>query len=320
MSAKTGIEWTDATWNPVVGCQKVSEGCRNCYAKDLHDLRHKAFQEGKKLPLQYQYPFGMVQMMMDRLEMPLHWKMPRKIFVNSVSDLFHPAVEFNFIDEVFEVMRKAHWHTFQVLTKRPLLAVEWFKDYQNKFEGWKDEPWPRNVWMGVSVENQAMANERIPHLLKLPAWVRFLSCEPLLGPVDLSKVHDKDQRVYFDVLDGQRFDYGEDGFGVAAPMAERIHWVITGGESGRGARPMHADWARGLRDQCQKNHVPFFFKQWGEWVHNSQLQAQDKTCKNFWRWSDGSGSMLLGRERSGDELDGVSHRAFPREYSQDYLR
>ena len=312
MSQKTGIAWTDSTWNPVVGCQKISEGCRNCYAKDLHDLRHKAFQDGKKLPMQYAEPFGTIQMMYERLEMPLRWKKPRRIFVNSVSDLFHQDVEFNFIDDVFEIMRKAHWHTFQVLTKRPERAVEWFRAYQEKYSGWKDEPWPRNVWMGVSVENQEMADRRIPHLFKLPAWVRFLSCEPLLGPVNLGKVHDKNNHVYFDVLDGMRFDYGSDGFGVAAPMAERIHWVIVGGESGRAARPMYADWARGLRDQCQQNRVPYFFKQWGEWVHTSQPQVDGKLGKALHRWGDDTFSLRVGTQTSGHLLDGVEWRQMPR--------
>jgi protein gp37 len=283
MSAKTGIAWTDSTWNPVVGCQKVSEGCRNCYALELHQLRHQAYQQGKKMPAQYQHPFGMVQMMPDRLEMPLHWKKPRKIFVNSVSDLFHPAVDFEFINRVFYTMDVANGHTYQVLTKRPERMLAWFEQagrYKTDF--------PRNVWMGVSVENQKAADERIPLLVQIPATVKFVSCEPLLGPVDLQ-------------LRGRNYGRGD----------ELINWVIAGGESGTHARPMDVTWARYLRAQCQGADVPFFFKQWGEWVHTSQPQAQGKLGKALHRWSDATFSLRVGTQAAGHVLDGLEWRQLP---------
>ena len=276
MSQKTGIAWTDSTWNPVVGCQKVSEGCRNCYAKDLHDLRHKAHQEGKRMPAQYAQPFNVVQLLEDRLEMPLHWRKPRRIFVNSVSDLWHDAVPFTFITRVFDAMRRAHWHTFQVLTKRAERMFTWSLLMQ--------QPWPENVWLGVSVENQGMAHKRIGYLNQVPAALRFVSCEPLLGPLDLNG------------------SLGQDG----------VQWVIAGGESGRAARPMHVDWARGLRDQCVRDGVPFFFKQWGEWCPVNQTQVQDKLGKALHRWDDETLSLRVGVDAAGHLLDGVTWRTMPR--------
>ena len=213
MSDRSAIEWTEATWNPVTGCTVVSPGCAHCYAKTFAER----FRGVPGHP--YEHGFDL-QLRPDRLEQPLAWKRPRVIFVNSMSDLFHENVPISYISQVFEVMRRADHHTFQVLTKRPerLAAIAQLL------------PWPANVWMGASVENQRWA-DRLDHLRSVPAAVRFLSCEPLLGPLLLD-------------LTG-------------------IHWVITGGESGRGARPMQVGWAKSLRDQCDLAGVPFFFKQWG---------------------------------------------------------
>ena len=221
---RSQIEWTDATWNPVTGCTQVSPGCGHCYAK--------TFAERFRGVPGHPYERGFdLQLRPERLDQPLRWAKPRTIFVNSMSDLFHPDVPENYIAEVFEVMHAAPRHRFQVLTKRAERLAELAPSL----------PWPDNVWMGVSVESQHWTS-RIDHLRETPAAVKFLSCEPLLGPLDLE-------------LDG-------------------IDWVIVGGESGPGARPMQPAWARGIRDQCAEAGTPFFFKQWG--AHNERGQRVGK--------------------------------------------
>lgn len=214
MGEKSAIEWTDATWNPVTGCTKVSPGCKHCYAERLSErlqaMGNARYKEGFRLTLQP-----------DQLDLPLRWRAPRRIFVNSMSDLFHEDIPDGYVRRVFEVMAAAYWHTFQILTKRSRRLAELTTSL----------PWPANVWQGVSVETVRYVG-RIADLRQVPAAVRFLSVEPLLGPIpDLP-------------LDG-------------------IHWVIVGGESGPGHRPIQAEWVRQIRDQCKKAKVPFFFKQWG---------------------------------------------------------
>lgn len=214
MAAGSAIEWTEATWNPVTGCTKVSPGCKNCYAermaKRLQAMGQPNYRNAFRLTL---HPHV--------LDLPLHWRRPRTIFANSMSDLFHKDIPQAFIDRVFAVMARAHWHTFQLLTKRSdrLLAVSTLL------------PWRSNVWMGVSVEGQKYTS-RIEDLRRTGAHVKFLSLEPLLGPLP-------------------RLDL------------RGIDWVIVGGESGPGARPMDPGWVVDIRDQCQSENVPFFFKQWG---------------------------------------------------------
>ncbi|ORU98460.1 DUF5131 family protein, partial [Mycolicibacterium canariasense] len=236
MSDKTGIEWTDATWNPVTGCTKVSDGCTNCYAE--------TFAERFRGTPGHYFERGFdVQGRPDKLSLPMTWRKPKRIFVNSMSDLFHDEVHDDYIARVFSVMARCPQHTFQVLTKRharmrSLLRSRKFSSFVEDLTPSASElvgMWPLpNVWLGVSAENQQWAKIRGDALRETPAAVRFFSCEPLLGPID-----DVD-------LDG-------------------IDWVIVGGESGRCARPMNPDWARSLRDQCQVAGVPFLFKQWGEW-------------------------------------------------------
>lgn len=212
--AQSDIEWTEVTWNPLTGCNKISPGCKHCYAermaKRLQAMGQPNYRNGFELTLHRQ-----------TLEYPLRWKSPKTIFVNSMSDLFHKNVPEYFIQEVFEVMNKAHWHRFQVLTKRSdrLLALN------------KKLKWTENIWMGVSVENQDYAF-RIDDLRKTNATVKFLSIEPLLGPLEKLNLRD-------------------------------IDWAIVGGESGPGARPMEESWVRDIRDQCIKAQTAFFFKQWG---------------------------------------------------------
>ncbi len=279
MSDGTKIQWADASWNPITGCTKVSQGCKNCYAAELHDRRHQAYLKGAKLPAQYAKPFNQIQLHPDRLEMPLHWKKPRRIFVNSTSDLFHEDVPASFVADVYDVMAEAKQHTFIVLTKRPERIVPILYGQEGGFYLGGGDFLP-NVWHLTSVEDQKSADLRIPELLKLrtmsEGWpVLGLSCEPLLGPVDLTHVHDVSTHTYYDVMGGSRFDYDLDGHGVAAPSRNKLDWVIVGGESGLNARPMHPDWARSLRDQCQAAGVSFFFKQWGEWYPAAAQYGDD---------------------------------------------
>lgn len=218
MADGSAIEWTDATWNPVTGCTKISAGCDNCYAARFSErfrgVPGHPFESGFDLTLRP-----------ERIGQPLAWRRPRMIFVNSMSDLFHKSVPRDFIDRVFASMEQADWHVFQVLTKRSSIMRDYLR---NRY---RDSVPPSHIWLGVSVED-SRATTRVRHLRQAPAAVRFLSIEPLIGPVGPLD------------LDG-------------------IHWVIAGGESGPGARPMHEDWARGIRDQCARHGVAFFFKQWG---------------------------------------------------------
>lgn len=374
MSDKTNIEWTDATWNPLRGCQKVSEGCRNCYA-----ARVAARFSGEGMPYEGLAEMtpggprwtGKIRLVPEVLDQPLRWKRPRKIFVNSMSDLFHEDVPFDYIDRVFAVMALASHHTFQILTKRPERMTEYFNsvgehryyaridkgltteerissvasdmifekklkptnfeyDYYDhpevpgcpKEEWWSYAgPWPLpNVWLGVSVENQKAADERIPLLLQTPAAVRFLSMEPLLGPVDF-----EDVPVPVFAYETSDCNTGE---WVKVPG---IDWIITGGESGPGARPMHPDWVRSIRDQCAAAGVPFFFKQWGEWADSgydgrhiikdlNKLMNLGMDGKEINDLSVGTnGSELIyrfGKKAAGRLLDGREWNEFPKEESQ----
>jgi protein gp37 len=227
MSAVSGIEWTDSTWNPVTGCDIVSPGCKNCYAKTFAER----FRGVPGHP--YEQGFDL-RLWNDRLELPLKWKEPRRIFVNSMSDLFHEDVPDDFIQRVFDTMIQADQHIFQVLTKRSERMLSWTKSrYRLPNEASTKPTLPKHIWLGVSVENQTFT-KRIPDLQKTPARVRFLSIEPLLGSINL----------YAKFLKG-------------------IHWVIVGGESGPRARPMKPEWAKAIQRQCARYEVPFFFKQWG---------------------------------------------------------
>lgn len=274
----TAIEWTDKTWNPTVGCSRVSSGCARCYAFELHDMRHKAWQDGwTDAPAQYHLPFSQVQLKPERLTMPLHWRKPVRVFVNSMSDLFHMDVPEDFIWQVFAVMAACPQHTFQVLTKRPehMREVLGANDAENKLEvaterlvaeqGWchaDNWEWPlKNVWLGTSVENQHTADQRIPYLLGTPAAVRFLSMEPLLDHVNL---HWLDRHVttgHDDCVYWCQACQRRRSIGAATDAA--IHWVIVGGESGKGARVMKLEWALDILEQCKRAEVPVFIKQLG---------------------------------------------------------
>lgn len=257
-----GISWTEETWNPIRGCSRVSAGCRNCYAERIAATRLSA--PGKPYHglavMKGDDPTwtGTIAFAKERLEDPLRWTRPRRIFVNSMSDLFHESLPDDVIDLIFAVMASAPRHTFQVLTKRAARMREYLSapGRMGAIAGAAqdltvrrplvraDDWWPLpNVWLGVSVEDQANANARIPELLASPAEIRWLSCEPLVGPVDFKDVP---------------------GFNRVGLDLSSL-WVVAGGESGPGARPTHPDWVRRLRDQCSIAGVPFHFKQWGDW-------------------------------------------------------
>lgn len=227
MAAKSHIEWTDSTWNPVTGCEVVSPGCKNCYAKVFaerwRNIPGHPYEQGFDLRL---WP--------ERLDLPLRWKEPRRIFVNSMSDLFHESIPDEFISQVFQTMIRAEQHVFQVLTKRSERMRDWTCTNFRSPNRSSDKPiLPKNIWLGVSVENQTFTR-RIPDLLQAPARVRFLSIEPMIGPIHLSSA-----------------------------SLRGIHWIIVGGESGPNARPMKQEWVKAIQLQCEHGGVPFFFKQWG---------------------------------------------------------
>ena len=341
MGDKSKIEWTDATWNPVTGCTKVSQGCKNCYAERLfpraYGTRKPGRGNGGKSVNQTGRTFTDVRTHPDRLDQPLRWRRPRRIFVNSMSDLFHEDVPDEFIDRVFIVMAMAVQHSFQALTKRPQRMFDYLNSQDEHWddhrleilrstalvEGYTDRPevdirWPLpNVWLGVSVEDQATADERIPLLLRTPAAVRFLSCEPLLGPISFEGLFANPANP-------------RDGTNAL----EEIDWLIAGGESGPSARPSHPDWFRDLRDQCQAVGVPFFFKQWGEWEIASAANGHHdcSMASNGARWvhNDGLvngpswfrddkredtepvGMIRVGKKAAGNVLDGRTWEEYPR--------
>lgn len=281
--ATTKIEWADKVWNPVTGCTKVSEGCRNCYA----ELMASRFWKDRK--------FTEVRIHPERLGQPLDWGKPARVFVNSMSDLFHPDIPFEFIDEVFHIMRVADQHKYMILTKRPeimLKFVAWQKKNSVRFD-WKTAH--KNIWLGVSVEDQKTADQRIPLLLETPAAVRFVSCEPLLGEVDLKGWIYKN--------------------GMWVNGQNRIDWIIVGGESGKNARPMHPGWVRSIQDQCENAGVPFFFKQWGEWLPNvygdMSIPANTNFDKKHFLFSDGLAVCRVGKKNAGRLLDGREWNEFP---------
>lgn len=361
MADGSHIEWTDATWNPITGCSVVSPGCTNCYAMKLagtrlahHPSRAGLTRDSKAGPVWT----GEVRFNEAWLDQPLGWRKPRMIFVCAHGDLFAEGVPDEWIDKVFAVMALAPQHTFQVLTKRadrmrryiislgdgPAKCLSdaayliWRSEeasngVANWINGWSrwrhaprdDNPlngsrprWPLpNVWLGVSVEDQQRADERIPILLDTPAAVRWISAEPLLGPVRMPGM----------------YPVGEDGI-IDTPA---LDWVVAGGESGPGARPMHPDWVRSLRDQCAAAGVPFLFKQWGAWKAEVDRERDDPDWRLAYdgplygdrvhtRWLNLAGGRgfhgerfhvmrNVGKKAAARALDGVTHDGFPEPYS-----
>jgi protein gp37 len=363
MADGTHIEWTDATWNIVNGCSVLSPGCTNCYAMRLAGtrLKHHPSREGLTIETKAGPVWnGEVSFNEAVLLDPLKWRRPRKIFVCAHGDLFHENVPDEWIHAVFAVMSLAPRHIFQVLTKRP----ERMRDYVRR---WYDRrfidgprggevmlgvtdamllaapdldeveltnasgPPQKNIWLGTSVEDQTRANERIPILLDTPAAVRWLSCEPLLGAIDLSEwfvCPNWSDDIPMDMTTGLReccakCDYTGIG-GFSGPPI--VDWVVAGGESGPGARPMHPAWARQLRDACARAVVPFLFKQWGEYRPSSDCDSEckapgtlvyDETAKRFRSapddggWIGDTAMCRVGKKRSGRVLDGVEHDGYP---------
>lgn len=242
MSAITAIEWTHMrgyvprTWGPTIGCTKISCGCTNCYFFELHNRRHKAWKDGRwpDAPKQYHKPASVMQIMRDRFDEPRSWRRPSCVFVNSQSDLFHDDIPNSDLKAIWEVMANTPQHRYLILTKRPERMRQFVTAYYST--AWKLSP---NIWLGVTVEDQAAAEARIPILLDTPAAIRFLSVEPMLGPVDLRLAHDVNRYV----------------------PGKWLHWAICGGESGPRKRPFDLAWARSVRDQCKAADVPFFMKQ-----------------------------------------------------------
>lgn len=345
MADKTSIEWTDATWNPITGCSVISPGCTNCYAMRLagtrmknHPSRAGLTTDSKAGPVWN----GQVRFNEQWLDEPLRWKRPRMIFVCAHADLFHESVPAEWIDRVFAVMALAPHHRFQVLTKRAKRMREYMLglncDGARRFQIAKagcreansrgfdgdliesrivDLGWPLpNVWLGVSAEDQRRADERIPDLLATPAAVRWLSAEPLLGAVNLEAAwHGQN------ALDGECWgDCGwcekghppmhncQKGKGDWEKGRSGIDWVVAGGESGPGARPMHPRWARSLRDQCAAAGVPFLFKQWGNFLPAGQIGS----LTGLWQPAMKEAPPLLTtKKNAGRLLDGIEHNGFP---------
>lgn len=354
----TKIEWATETWNPIVGCSKVSPGCQNCYA-----LRMAVrLANNPKLPKEVREAYasvihkvngkwewnGRTALIESALEKALLWRKPRMIFVCSMGDLFHEAVPFEWIDKVFTIMTLKYQHTFLLLTKRPDRMQKYFSaGKENLVQIWEDvcydlgiayedDPdapacficnrtlsdikadhfgWPlTNVWLGVTAENQEQANKRIPILLQIPAAKRFVSVEPMLGSIDFYDIPYGNQ--FHNVLTGV-LDISTSQSGI---IGDKLDWVICGGESGPGARPMHPDWVRSIRDQCKESGVPFMFKQWGDLLPNCQLGTEHTGIKllNHKTTFQSPHNPLkmntyyrIGKKKAGRLLDGVKHNEFP---------
>lgn len=286
MADKSKIEWTEASWNPIRGCSRVSDGCRHCYAEG-QAARIIKMDRGRGVPdgdgsydgllAKGGQWNGQIKVVDSAMDQPLRWKRPRKIFVNSMSDLFHENVQDDVIDRVFDVMARAPQHTYQILTKRPERMMQYLNDAGrphragSKFFVASDgtsSPWPlANVWLGVSVEDNATARERIPFLLQSPAAVRWLSIEPLLGPISMRWFPAWPENPPYTAEN----PYNGGGTNHLDGL-RRLDWIVVGGESGPKARPMHPQWVRVLRDQCAEAGVPFLFKQWGEWAPGENVE------------------------------------------------
>ncbi|WCL51451.1 phage Gp37/Gp68 family protein [Leptospira sp. GIMC2001] len=299
------IEWTDHTHNEWIGCEKISDGCKNCYAEDLMDKRYKKAKWGAH--------GNRVLTSINNRNKPFSWDRKAgkegiryKVFAQSLSDTFEDREELeSWRVELFTRIKLTTNLDWLILTKRPDVAKKFFEKYPE----FCDLP---NVWLGVSVENQKAADERIPILLDIPCKVRFLSMEPLLGEIDLTNIAgDIGIGLHsYDVLNGKNIHWDDDG--KWTPCSS-IDWIIVGGESGHNARPMHPNWVRSIRDQCQKAAVPFFFKQWGEWVAQGsgvfieRVPDLDKIIREH-----DTSFYKVGKKRAGAKLDGMEWKVFPR--------
>lgn len=326
------IEWTGETWNFLKGCNQVSAGCENCYAVRMawrlqHNpkIAHQYAGTARKTAGGKIQWTGQINIDEQRMLLPISVTKPTVWFVNSMSDLFHEKVPFKIIDKAFAIMTITPQHTYQVLTKRPDIMQQWYggqlaricteldilaDEYDAAGNSQMVERcidasvqiasgnWPlKNVWMGVSVEDQATADDRIPKLLQVPAAVRFLSCEPLLSDINL--------RFFEAPVLSWAFQQSEKRKG----LSKGIDWVIVGGESGPGARPMHPDWVREIREQCIEAEIAFFFKQWGEWAEHRLSEA--KQLKSVLYKGFGQDMCKVGKKKSGRMLDGLEWNEMP---------
>lgn len=297
--SKSKIEWTERTWNPIIGCSKVSAGCKNCYA--IRQAYMRSFNPNPKISERFVGTVektngnklnwtGKINYIHSALDIPLQVKKPSMFFVNSMSDLFHPNVNMNFIAKVFRVIEHCPQHTFQILTKHPD-KIDVFANYYYYLS---DSEIPNNAWIGVSTEDHQTALERIPILINSAAKIKFISAEPLLGSIELDKI----------------------------PHYKKLDWVIVGGESGPNARPMNKDWAIKLRDTCKAANIPFFFKQWGEYAP----RVSKELSKNILISDDGrvikaDNSIIpkgnytwmskVGKKQAGRVLDGKIYDEMP---------
>lgn len=317
---RTSIEWASHTWNPVSGCTKVSQGCKNCYAERLvqrFGREGQAVDSDGRVHHPMRHPkFTQIVLHPERLLEPIRWHKPRRVFVCSISDLFHEDVPESFIEAVLNACDRAadlHGHTFMVLTKRPQRMRKVVDRWWERMKLRGIEPRMDRIWFGVSVEDQAAAESRIPALLATPAAVRFISAEPMLGPVSLLEWLPIRPVTY-------PIRYLRQDDAPAAP----IHWIICGGESGPAARPTHPDWVRDLHAQACAAQIPFFFKQWGEWLPSSQVRLTSQAYQCSRRCTMGPNGdpnrlerseavpgrngvevfYRLGRARAGRALDG----------------
>lgn len=340
MADNTKIEWSDATWNIITGCSVVSPGCTNCYAMRLagsrlqhHPSRAGLTRESKAGPVWT----GEVRFNIEWLTQPMDWKRPRLIFVAAHGDIGHHGVTDAMLDQIWAVMALSPQHSFQILTKRPNRLREYLTapDVEDRINAMMNILAPahwhnrevedygglplRNVWLGTSAEDQVRLNERLPLLLRTPAAVHYLSAEPLLGPLYLRNVRD-----FYDTRPDRRFDALHPDLYVPAegahgPILKRLDWVIAGGESGPGARPMHPDWVRPIYGDCAATGVAFLFKQWGAWVPLDRVgdawpdnaPSMIRLRRDGSRGEDGWPMQRVGKKAAGRHLDGVLHDGMP---------
>ena len=306
------IEWTEQTWNPIIGCSKISQGCKNCYAETMaHRLAHMRMNQNEHLP-EYENVIdwktkgwnGKTHFVESALDKPLNRKKPTMYFVCSMGDLFHESVPFEWIDKVIDVIRWTKQHTFQILTKRPERMKEYFNNHVPNKYLMDNGNYLDNLWIGVTAENQQQANKRIPLLLQIPAKVRFVSIEPMLSEVEISSW------LYPEFIIST-VETSLDDSSQSKVLQNDIHWVICGGESGHNARPMHPDWVRSLRDQCKDANVPFFFKQWGKYCMVEQLPDDIYDLIDLSYMGEGI-YYNFGKKKAGSLLDGKEYKQYPK--------
>lgn len=313
------IEWTEQTWNPIIGCSKISDGCKNCYAEKMavrlaciENTQHYKHVVSNKWN-------GTTYFNIPALEKPLKRKKPTTYFVCSMGDIFHETVPFRWVDEVLDIIEKCPQHRFIILTKRAKRMHDywtWVYEFNDTVPSKK-----QNIIWGITAENQEQANKRIPWLLEIPCSCKMVSIEPMLGEVDLTKIIDSDGDT-IDCLNGKMYQKSckvDKTFDI-------ISWVIVGGESGSNARPMHPEWVKSIKDQCEKSNTPFFFKQWGEWKKVGECDNckdskyyDDRKCQIL-NISGGQGyhgelayyMKKVGKKKAGCLIDGEEYKQFPK--------